>query len=65
MNGTQVWFVKLDMGDGEILWGYYYSDEGGTVEAEIFADKAFYSEYEKDLMDFINGLRIVKSINPT
>ena len=38
-------------GDHELLWGYYYCDKGGTIEAEIFGDKAFFSKYEKDLMD--------------
>ena len=65
VNGTQVWFVKLETGrrrettgDHEILWGYYYCDKSGTIEAEIFGDKAFFSKYEKDLMAFLNGLQI-------
>jgi hypothetical protein len=65
VNGTEVWFVKMETGrrrettgDHEILWGYYYCDKGGTIEAEIFGDKAFFNEYEKDLMAFLNGLGI-------
>jgi hypothetical protein len=65
VNGTEVWFVKLETGrrgklpsDKEILWGYYYCDRGGTIEAEIFGDKAFFRDYEKDVMAFLNGLRI-------
>jgi hypothetical protein len=65
VNETEVWFVKMETGrqrettgDHEILWGYYYCDKGGTIEAESFGDKAFFSEYEKDLMAFLNGLQI-------
>jgi hypothetical protein len=72
VNGTEVWLVKIDVGDNidirdtldiegnEILLGCYYNDNGGTIEAEIFADKAFLTEYEKDVMAFFNGLRILE-----
>jgi hypothetical protein len=65
VNGNQVWFVKLETGrqgkmpgDKELLWGYYYSDSGGTIEAQVFGDKSFFKEYEQDVMSFLNGLRI-------
>jgi hypothetical protein len=70
LNGTEVWLVKIDIGDtidikdtldiagNEILLGCYYNDNGGTIEVEVFADQAFLAEYEKDWMAFLNGLRI-------
>jgi len=61
VNGTQVWFVKIEMGNGDrVSCGYYHSDKSWTVALLIYADKKRFSEHEKDFMDFLNGLRITE-----
>jgi len=61
VNGTDVWFLKMD---GEVdtvpivYCGYYYGGKGGTVQVVAFTAKTLFSEFEKDFMDFLNGLWI-------
>jgi hypothetical protein len=38
--------------------GYYYGGKGGTVQVVAFTGKSLFSEFEKDFMDFLNGLWI-------
>jgi hypothetical protein len=59
VNGSEVLFLKIETGDNTaILCAYYYSDNGGTIQALTYADQTFFSEHEKDFTDFLNGLRI-------
>lgn len=61
VNGADVWFLKLDREVGKIpmiVSGYYYSGKSGTVLVMTMTGKNVYGEYEKDLMDFLNGLSI-------
>ena len=61
MNGTEMWFIKID---GQVdnvpiaYWGYFYSSKDGMVGAITISRKAASSEFEKDRMEFLNGLRI-------
>jgi hypothetical protein len=39
-------------------WGYFYASKDGMVGAITISRKAASSEYEKERMEFLNGLRI-------
>ena len=61
VNGADVWFLKLDREVDKvpmILSGYYYAGQSGTVLVIAMTGKDLYSEFEKDFMDFLNGLSI-------
>jgi hypothetical protein len=61
VNGAEVWFVKSYAEINKIpvvMCGYYYSGKGGTVQVVAFTGKTLFSEFDKDFMDFLNGLRI-------
>lgn len=61
VNGTDVWFMKLETelnGIPLVYCGYYYGGKGGTVQVVAFTGKSLFSEFEKDFMDFLNGLSI-------
>ena len=61
VNGADVWFLKLDREVNKIpmiVSGYYYAGQSGTVLVITMTGKNLYSEFEKDFMDFLNGLSI-------
>jgi len=61
VNGTDVWFMKSDAEVNKVPFfycGYYYGGKGGTVQVVTVTGKTLFSEFEKDFMDFLNGLRI-------
>jgi hypothetical protein len=61
VNGAEVWFLKSDAEVHRIpmvLCGYYYSGKGGTIQVVTLTGKSLFSEFEKDFMDFLNGLSI-------
>jgi hypothetical protein len=41
-----------------IFCTYLYSNTAGMVQVTTFTRKTAFGEYEKDFMDFLNGLRI-------
>uniref|UniRef100_Q023U8 Uncharacterized protein n=1 Tax=Solibacter usitatus (strain Ellin6076) TaxID=234267 RepID=Q023U8_SOLUE len=61
VNGADVWFLKLDREVHHIpmiVSGYYYTGKSGTVLVMTMTGKNQYSKFEKDFMDFLNGLSI-------
>jgi len=61
INGVKVSLVKLTLsGDGEsyTVFCYFYSGKAGCVMAMSLVEVSLLSKYEKDLMDFLNGLLI-------
>ena len=61
VNGADVWFLKMDAEINKVplvLCGYYYSGKSGTVQVVTITGKSLFSEFEKDFMDFLNGLWI-------
>ncbi len=63
VHGAEVWFVKSDAEVNRIpmiLCGYYYSGKSGLVQVVALTGKSLFSEFEKDFMDFLNGLSITE-----
>jgi len=61
VNGTEMWFIKMDGHVDNVpltYWGYFYTSKDGMVGAITISRKTASSEYEKDRMEFLNGLRI-------
>jgi hypothetical protein len=61
VNGTDVWFLKMDAEVKTVPFiycGYYYGGKGVTVQVVTFTAKTLFSEFEKDFLDFLNGLWI-------
>ena len=61
VNGADVWFLKSDSEVNRIpmvLCGYYYSGKSGTIQVVTMTGKSLFGEFEKDFMDFLNGLSI-------
>jgi hypothetical protein len=61
VNGVDVWFLRMDAELNKIpvvLCGYYYSGKSGTVQVVTFTGKSLFSQFEKDFMEFLNGLWI-------
>jgi hypothetical protein len=61
VSDSDVWFLKMETHSDSIPFiscGYAYSGKSGGVSVISFTRKTLFSEFEKDLMDFLNGLRI-------
>jgi hypothetical protein len=61
VNDSDVWFLKSETHSDSIpfiLCGYVYSGKSGGVSVTAFTRKSLFSEFEKDLMEFLNGLLI-------
>ena len=61
VNGTTVWFLKITMtSDDEAgtVYCYCYSGKAGTVQVYGIVATSLLHKYEKDLMEFLNGLLI-------
>jgi hypothetical protein len=61
VNGTEMWFIKIEgkvRNVPVIFCTYLYSNTAGMVQVTTFTRKTGFGEYEKDFMDFLNGLRI-------
>jgi hypothetical protein len=59
VNGADVWFLKMEAEVKKIplvYWGYLYSGKGGTVRVFTFTAPNLVDEYDKDFMNFLNGL---------
>jgi hypothetical protein len=41
-----------------IIFGYYYSGKAGTVQVYTVTETSLLPKYEKDFMDFLNGLLV-------
>ncbi len=63
VHGAEVWFVKSDAEVNRIpitMCGYYYSGKSGLIQVVALTGKSLFSEFEKDFMDFLNGLSITE-----
>lgn len=63
VNGAELWFLKLEAEIKKIPFvycGYYYSGKNGTVQVLTFTAKYLFAEYEKDFMQFLNGLSVTE-----
>jgi hypothetical protein len=61
VNDSDVWFLKTENRSDSIPFvscGYFYSGKSGGVSVIAFTRKSQSREFEKDLMDFLNGLSI-------
>jgi len=43
-----------------VYCGYFYGGENGTVQVVTYTEKSRLPEYEKDFMDFLNGLVVIR-----
>jgi hypothetical protein len=62
VNGSEVWFLKMDAEYNKIpfvYYGYYYSGNGGTVQVITYTAKSLLAEYDRDFMEFLNGLAVL------
>ena len=61
VNGRTVLCMKIQgtiQGIGFVYLGYYYAGQGGLIQHLTYAPLNLFSEYEKDMTDFLNGLVI-------
>jgi hypothetical protein len=61
VGGVDVWFLKLastSNGIPLVYYGYYYGGKAGTVQVLTYTGANLISEYDKDFLDFLNGLRV-------
>jgi hypothetical protein len=61
VNDSDVLFLRFENdlnGVPMMNCGYFYSSKSGTVQVIAFARKARFVEFERDFMDFLNGLWI-------
>lgn len=61
VNGVKVWFLKLTYQENTtptIAFAYCYSGKAGTVQVVMSVEKSLLSKYEKDFMEFLNGLLV-------
>ena len=61
VNGAEVLYMKTRVvvhGIPFIFVGYYYSGDEGSFQAMAYTAENLFSEYEKDLFDFLNGVTI-------
>jgi hypothetical protein len=59
VNGIQVLMMQMAgtiKGIKFVYFGYYYSNENGTVQLLTYTSEALFAEYEKDMEIFLNGL---------
>ena len=61
VKGVAFVFLKIEATVGTtpmVYWGYYYVDEGCTVQVVTYTEKSQLPEYERSFMDFLNGLTV-------
>jgi TonB family protein len=61
VNGVEVWLLKIEAESSGIPFaycGYYFGGKSGTVQVITYTGKNLLGEYEKDFMEFLNGLQI-------
>jgi hypothetical protein len=59
VNGQDVWFMKMESEVSKVpltFLGYYLSNDAGTVQLVTFSNRTMIGKYEKDFMEFLNGL---------
>lgn len=59
VNGLKVLFLQMDgtiQGIKFSYYGYYYSDEGGTVQYVVYTSQSLIHEYRKEADALLNGL---------
>jgi hypothetical protein len=61
VNGVDVWFMKMSLnvnGIPVLYYGYYYGGEAGAVQVVMYTGVNLAAEYERDFMEFLNGLNV-------
>jgi hypothetical protein len=61
VNGVDVWFQTVDAtvkGTPVTYFGYYYGGPAGTIQVLTYTGRKLASEYEPDLLEFLNGFRV-------
>ncbi len=59
VNGVEVWFLKIDTEVNKvpiILFSANYGGKGGNVQIITYTGRNRLVEYEKDFIEFLNGL---------
>lgn len=66
VNGVDVSAMKIEGtidGVEFIYYGYYFTGKNTSIQLITYTSKNLFSEYEKDLTEFLNGLTIDPSVN--
>ena len=61
VNKKEVLCIKLDAtikGISFRYYGYYYGGKNGSIQFLTFSGRDFFTKYEQDFTDFLNGLEI-------
>ena len=61
VQGIEVWFLRFEAelkGIPFVYLGYFYSGKTGTVQMFAFTGKNLLAEFEKDFMEFLDGLSV-------
>jgi hypothetical protein len=63
VNGKKIKFLQFSgqaKGMKFVYYGYYCSDESGTVQFVCFTSKSLLKDYQKDMLELLNGFVKVK-----
>ena len=61
VNGREVLMLKFEGTTQEIPFrylGYYYGGKQGNIQVLTFTAQSLFEKYEKDFIDFLNGLEV-------
>jgi hypothetical protein len=61
MNGAKLWFLKITVTvdkETATIFSYCYSGKAGTIQVHGIVEASLLHKYEKDLMEFLNGLLV-------
>ncbi|HEY1406371.1 MAG TPA: hypothetical protein VF857_07165, partial [Spirochaetota bacterium] len=61
VNGKNILCMKMQGtidGIDFMYYGYYYAGKAGVIQHITFAPSNLFSEYEPDMLNFLNGLVI-------
>jgi hypothetical protein len=61
VHGVDVWFIKMEAeanGIPFVYLNYDYGGKAGTVQVMTYTGRKLFGEFEKDFLDFLNGLSV-------
>lgn len=64
VNGTEILMLQMNgsaRGIDFVYFGYYFSNENGTVQLLTYTAKNMFDTYYEEMEDFLNGFVLVKS----
>ncbi len=63
VNGTKVLMLQMNgtiQGMKFVYYGYYFSNENGTIQLLTYTSESLFPSYKDDIEDFLNGLYVIE-----